>query len=82
MTQLFYRNEVAHKRQMRAAEQARLLTEILEGKTAAQSRNNLNLVDSKDRKDNRRKGHNVKVRQTSSSEDDDATAVFKLESDK
>ena len=67
---------------MRAAEQARLLTEILEGKTAAQSRNNLNLVDSKDRKDNRRKGHNVKVRQTSSSEDDDATAVFKLESDK
>ena len=82
MTQLFYRNEVAHKRQMRAAEQARLLTEILEGKTAAQSRNNLNLVDSKDKKDNRRKGHNVKVRQTSSSEDDDATAVFKLESDK
>ena len=67
---------------MRAAEQARLLTEILEGKTAAQSRNNLNLVDSKDKKDNRRKGHNVKVRQTSSSEDDDATAVFKLESDK
>ena len=67
---------------MRAAEQARLLTEILEGKTAAQSRNNLNLVDSKDRKDNRRKGHNVKVRQTSSSEDDDPTAVFKLESDK
>ena len=73
---------MAHKRQMRAAEQARLLSEILEGKTAAQSRNNLNLVDSKDRKDNRRKGHNVKVRQTSSSEDDDATAVFKLESDK
>ena len=67
---------------MRAAEQARLLSEILEGKTAAQSRNNLNLVDSKDRKDNRRKGHNVKIRQTSSSEDDDATAVFKLESDK
>ena len=79
---LCYRNEVAHKRQMRAAEQARLLSEILEGKTAAQSRNNLNLVDSKERKDNRRKGHNVKVRQTSSSEDDDATAVFKLESDK
>ena len=74
---------MAHKRQMRAAEQARLLSEILEGKTAAQSRNNLNLVvDSKDRKDNRRKGHNVKIRQTSSSEDDDATAVFKLESDK
>ena len=68
---------------MRAAEHsARLLSEMLEGKTAAQSRKNLNLVDSKDRKDNHQKGHNVKIRQTSSSEDDDATAVFKLESDK
>lgn len=73
---------------MRAAEQARLLNEILEGKEAAQSRNNLNLIDSKDKKNNRaRKGLKAagmigSRRQSTSSDDDDATAVFKLESDK
>ena len=74
---------------MRAAEQARLLSEILEGKSAAQSRNNLNLIESKDKKNSRaRKGLKAGMkamegrRQSTSSDDDDATAVFKLESDK
>ena len=38
---------MAHKRQIRAAEQARLVREILEGKASAQSRCDLNSVGLK-----------------------------------
>ena len=78
---------------MRAAEQARLVSEILEGKSAAQSRMDLNLIggnsSAKSKRDRRRDPTKPTNRhpsavssETDTDEADDTPAVFKLESDK